>query len=53
VHVHQVLKIEPENIKALYRRGKSYLEENDLDNAERDLNLALKIDKNDKDIQVN
>eukprot|EP01118_Nematostelium_gracile_P009378 TRINITY_DN3152_c0_g1_i1.p1 TRINITY_DN3152_c0_g1~~TRINITY_DN3152_c0_g1_i1.p1 ORF type:complete len:207 (+),score=76.77 TRINITY_DN3152_c0_g1_i1:117-737(+) len=47
----QVLQIESNNIKALFRRGKAHLALNDLDRAESDLNKAAELDPNDKMIQ--
>jgi len=45
----RVLAIDPSNVKALYRRGKAYLEE-DLDKAETDLKKAAELDPADKAI---
>jgi len=47
----QVLEIEPNNVKALFRRGKAYLGKDNLDKAEDDLNKVASLDPNDKAIQ--
>ncbi|XP_068647874.1 peptidyl-prolyl cis-trans isomerase FKBP65-like [Aristolochia californica] len=41
----KVLKLESENVKALYRRAQAYTEIKDLDLAELDLSKALEIDR--------
>mmetsp|Transcript_24052 Transcript_24052/g.33721 ORF Transcript_24052/g.33721 Transcript_24052/m.33721 type:complete len:213 (+) Transcript_24052:97-735(+) len=46
----QVLNIEKENVKALFRRGKAYIAVKDLDKAEADLKKAQSLDPNDKAI---
>jgi tetratricopeptide (TPR) repeat protein len=46
-----VLQIEPKNVKALFRRGKAYLDEGNLDRAEADLMEAEKLDPEDKGIK--
>jgi len=50
-HINVVLSTDPNNIKAIFRRGQSYLELQDLDLAESDLNTALKAFPNDSLIQ--
>lgn len=40
----QALQLEPENVKALYRRAQSYIETSDLDLAEIDLLVAKEIE---------
>ncbi|KAF9614383.1 hypothetical protein IFM89_018282 [Coptis chinensis] len=46
----KVLKLDPCNVKALYRRAHSYLELIDLDQAELDLKKALAIDSNNGEV---
>jgi len=48
---NQVLELERDNTKALFRRGKAYLGNNDLERAEIDLKKASELDPNDKLIQ--
>lgn len=43
-HCTTVLKTEPENIKALYRRGKAYIGAWDEENAIKDLKKVAEID---------
>eukprot|EP01119_Soliformovum_irregulare_P004527 TRINITY_DN1555_c0_g1_i1.p1 TRINITY_DN1555_c0_g1~~TRINITY_DN1555_c0_g1_i1.p1 ORF type:complete len:215 (+),score=71.83 TRINITY_DN1555_c0_g1_i1:58-702(+) len=47
---NEVLAIQPNNPKALFRRGKSYLSNNDLDKAGVDLEKAHNLDPTDKAI---
>jgi len=47
----RVLAIEPSNVKALFRRGKAYIMDQDLDRAETDLKKAADLDPADKAIQ--
>jgi len=47
----KVLKIEPRNEKALFRRGKSHMMLNDVERAEADLKKALELNPEDKVIQ--
>lgn len=47
----QVLMIDPKNIKALYRRAQSLMKIQELDLAKLDLNQALIIDPNNKEIK--
>lgn len=47
----QVLEIETNNTKAIFRRGKAYLALGDLDRAEVDLNKAASLDPKDAGIQ--
>jgi len=44
VFLSQVLDIEFQNVKALYRRAQSYIEVGDLISAEMDINRALEAD---------
>ena len=46
------LKIQPDNAKALYRRGMAYLGNNNLLKAEEDLQKALSLAGNGKKIPV-
>lgn len=43
-HATSVLEIEPENVKALYRRGKAHSASWDVEEAKRDLNKAAELD---------
>ena len=43
-----MIEIDSKNVKALFRRGKAYLETGDLDKAEKYLTLASELDPNDK-----
>ena len=45
------LKIEPNNIKALFRRGRARMEMRDWDNAEIDFNKALELDNENQEIK--
>ncbi|KAL3684851.1 hypothetical protein R1sor_002873 [Riccia sorocarpa] len=47
----KVLEIEPQNVKALYRRAQGYIETFDLDLAEYDIKKALEIDPNNREIR--
>jgi len=47
----EVLNRDPNNTKALYRRGKAYLETNSLDKSESDLKKALELDPKDAAIR--
>jgi Flp pilus assembly protein TadD len=47
----KVLDKEPENVKALYRRGTSYHRLNELDKAEKDLRVAVSLAPLDKAIR--
>lgn len=49
-HLQQVLKIQPDNVKALYRRGVSRLRLGLLDEAEEDLTAAREIDSKGKNL---
>ena len=53
---NKVIEIDSNNTKALFRRGKAYLEQGDLDKAERDLSKASQLDPNDgaikKELQI-
>lgn len=40
----QALKLKPDNAKALFRRGQSYLNMRDFDKAEKDLKAAEKLE---------
>ncbi|KAI4503599.1 hypothetical protein M0802_001002 [Mischocyttarus mexicanus] len=56
-HCTTVLKIEPDNIKALYRRGKAYIGTWDEDKATKDLKKVTELDPSlqnmiDKELQV-
>ncbi|RZC50360.1 hypothetical protein C5167_018788 [Papaver somniferum] len=46
----KVLKLEPSNIKALFRRAQAYMETIDLDLAELDLKKALEIDPDNREV---
>jgi len=48
--IFQVLDIDPNNVKALFRRGKAYLAQQDLDKAEADLTKASNAAPDDKAI---
>ena len=43
-HCSTVLKTEPDNVKALYRRGKAYINTRDEKNGIKDLRRATEID---------
>jgi FK506-binding protein 4/5 len=47
----QVLEVEPQNVKALYRRGQAYVETLDLDLAEWDYKKALELDPQSRDVR--
>ncbi|OVA20352.1 Peptidyl-prolyl cis-trans isomerase [Macleaya cordata] len=47
----KVLKLEPSNIKALFRRAQAYMETTDLDLAELDLKKALVIDADNGEVK--
>jgi tetratricopeptide (TPR) repeat protein len=47
----RALEIEPKNVKALFRRGKSYSAINEPEKAVNDLNLAFELDANDPQIR--
>ena len=46
--LHQVLKHDPCNVKALYRRSQAYLKISELDKAEDDIKRALTSDPNNR-----
>jgi len=48
--MNEVLSIEENNIKALYRRAVAFSNLGDYTNAKEDLNDALKLDPNNVDI---
>jgi len=48
---NSALELDPNNVKALFRRGKIYSIKNDLDNAKKDLLKAAKLDPQDKTIR--
>lgn len=47
----KVLEVEPQNVKALYRRGQAYVETLDLDLAEWDYKKALELDPQSRDVR--
>lgn len=56
-HCSTVLKTEPDNVKALYRRGKAYINTWDEENAVKDLRRAAEIDPSlcktvEKELQI-
>lgn len=55
-HIQKCLMIEPENVKARYKRGQLYLMKGDLDNAKSDLEFVYSKNPNDQallfDLQV-
>lgn len=56
-HCTTVLKMEPDNVKALYRRGKAYIGTWDEDKATYDLKRVIELDPSlqniiDKELQV-
>ncbi|XP_057249166.1 peptidyl-prolyl cis-trans isomerase FKBP65 isoform X2 [Beta vulgaris subsp. vulgaris] len=48
----KALELDPDNIKALFRRSQAYLQTSDLDKAEADSRRALTIDPNNRDIKL-
>lgn len=48
----KVLELDPDNIKALFRRSQAYLHISDLEKAEADSKRALTIDPNNKDFKL-
>ncbi|CAM6089988.1 unnamed protein product [Calypogeia fissa] len=48
----KVLEVEPQNVKALYRRGQAYIELYDLDVAEWDYKKALELDPQNREIRA-
>lgn len=48
IHCNQVLHIEPNNTKGLYRRGIAHLGMNNYDMAEKDFQAVLQVDGNNK-----
>ncbi|KAG6474380.1 hypothetical protein ZIOFF_068315 [Zingiber officinale] len=48
----KVLEIERRNVKALYRRAQAYIQLADLDFAESDINKALEIDLDNRDVKL-
>jgi len=50
-YCNKVLSLELNNVKALFRRGKAYLELNNLEKAQEDLKNAERVDPDDKSIQ--
>eukprot|EP00029_Vermamoeba_vermiformis_P005095 TRINITY_DN1673_c0_g1_i1.p1 TRINITY_DN1673_c0_g1~~TRINITY_DN1673_c0_g1_i1.p1 ORF type:complete len:384 (-),score=115.61 TRINITY_DN1673_c0_g1_i1:42-1124(-) len=46
----EALTIEPNNVKALYRRGKAHHNDKNLDAAETDLETALRVDPNNAEV---
>ena len=48
----QVLELESNNVKALYRRAQAYIQLADLDLAEFDIKKALEIDPNNRCVFV-
>ena len=48
---NKVLEKEPKNVKGLFRRGKAYIQINELDKAIEDLNTALQIDVNNVEVR--
>jgi len=49
--LNQVLAIDPDNTKGLFRRGRAYLANNDIENARTDLNRAKTLSPDDKEIK--
>ncbi|KAL0316727.1 UNVERIFIED_CONTAM: Peptidyl-prolyl cis-trans isomerase FKBP62 [Sesamum radiatum] len=47
-----VLQLDPCNVKALFRRSQAYMRTSDLEKAEEDINRALAIDPNNKDVKI-
>ncbi|XP_068658160.1 70 kDa peptidyl-prolyl isomerase-like [Aristolochia californica] len=47
----KVLEVDPQNLKALYRRSQTYLRTSDLEKAEADLKKALSLDPNNRDVR--
>ncbi|KAK4392548.1 Peptidyl-prolyl cis-trans isomerase FKBP65 [Sesamum angolense] len=48
----KVLQLDPCNVKALFRRSQAYMRTSDLEKAEEDINRALAIDPNNKDVKI-
>ncbi|KAK6127204.1 hypothetical protein DH2020_039047 [Rehmannia glutinosa] len=48
----KVLELDPYNVKALFRRSQAYMTTSDLEKAEEDINRALSIDPNNKDVKI-
>ncbi|KAL9673708.1 hypothetical protein QQ045_029969 [Rhodiola kirilowii] len=48
----KALEVDPDNVKALYRRCKAYLRANEFEKAETDIRKALLIDPNDRDVKI-
>ncbi|EKE42122.1 hypothetical protein ENUP19_0158G0010 [Entamoeba nuttalli] len=50
-YTDKVLAVDAENLKALLRRGKAYLEKGQVEKAESDFNKVLSIDPNNKEVK--
>ncbi len=50
-YAQRALKVEPNNTKAIFRRGEAQLGRKDIDRAEEDLNTVAKRTPNDKAVQ--
>ncbi|KAL7134272.1 hypothetical protein ABFS83_11G015500 [Erythranthe nasuta] len=48
----KVLELDPYNVKALFRRSQAYMGTSDLEKAEEDINRALSIDPNNRDVKI-
>ncbi|GFQ08011.1 peptidyl-prolyl cis-trans isomerase fkbp65 [Phtheirospermum japonicum] len=48
----KVLELDPQNVKALFRRSQAYMRTSDLEKAEEDINGALSIDPNNKEVKI-
>ncbi|GER37986.1 peptidyl-prolyl cis-trans isomerase FKBP65 [Striga asiatica] len=48
----KVLELDPHNIKALFRRSEAYMRTSDIEKAERDINQALLLDPNNREVKI-
>ncbi|CAA0827513.1 Peptidyl-prolyl cis-trans isomerase FKBP65 [Striga hermonthica] len=47
-----VLDLDPNNVKALFRRSQAYMRTSDLEKAEGDINQALLLDPNNREVKI-
>jgi FK506-binding protein 4/5 len=50
-HCNKALEVEPSNVKALYRRGSAFMQQDDYYNAESDLRYAAEVSAGNADVE--